>query len=120
MFGDFTLADHPLNARVGNQVINWGEGLYFQNGINAINPIDVAALRRPGSQVKEALLPVPMLYANLGLTDNLNMEAFYQLQWRRTVLEGCGTYFSTNDFMPEGCFGVPRGAPTTPPVLPTT
>jgi hypothetical protein len=114
VFGDFTLADHPLNARVGNQVINWGEGLYFQNGINAINPIDVAALRRPGSQVKEALLPVPMLYGNLGLTDNLNLEAFYQLQWRRTVLEGCGTYFSTNDFMPEGCFGVPRGGANDP------
>ncbi|MFJ1339778.1 DUF1302 domain-containing protein [Pseudomonas caricapapayae] len=114
VFGDFDIADHPLNARVGNQVINWGEGLYFQNGINAINPIDVAALRRPGSQVKEALLPVPMLYGNFGLTDNLNLEAFYQLQWRRTVLEGCGTYFSTNDYIPEGCFGVPRGGANDP------
>jgi hypothetical protein len=114
VFGDFTIADHPLNARVGNQVINWGEGLYFQNGINAINPIDVAALRRPGSQVKEALLPVPMLYGNFGVTDNLNLEAFYQLQWRKTVLEGCGTYFSTNDFIPEGCYGVPRGGANDP------
>ncbi|MGV8399291.1 DUF1302 domain-containing protein [Pseudomonas aeruginosa] len=114
VFGDFNIADHPLNARVGNQVVNWGEGLYFQNGINSINPIDLAALRRPGSQVKEALLPVPMLYGNIGLTDNLNLEAFYQLHWRRTVLEGCGTYFSTNDFIPEGCFGVPRGGANDP------
>ncbi|MFC6299398.1 DUF1302 family protein [Pseudomonas sp. CCM 7893] len=114
VFGDFTLADHPLNARVGNQVINWGEGLYFQNGINAINPVDLAALRRPGSQVKEALLPVPMLYGNFGITDNLSLEAFYQLQWRRTVLEGCGTYFSSNDFLPDGCYGVPRGGANDP------
>ncbi|MCY1283863.1 hypothetical protein D9M70_327510 [compost metagenome] len=114
VFGDFDLADHPLNARLGNQVVNWGEGLFFQNGINAANPIDVAALRRPGSQLKEALLPVPMLYGNLGLTDALSLEAFYQLEWRRTVLEGCGTFFATNDFMPQGCFGVTRGGPDDP------
>lgn len=114
VFGDFDIGDHPLNARLGNQVVNWGEGLFFQNGINAANPIDVAALRRPGSQIKEALLPVPMFYGNLGLTDALSLEAFYQLQWRRTVLEGCGTYFATNDFMPQGCFGVTRGGPDDP------
>lgn len=108
VFGDFDIADHPLHVRAGNQVVNWGEGLFFQNGINAVNPVDVAALRRPGSQLKEALLPVPMLYANFGVTDALSVETFYQVQWRQSVLEGCGTYFSANDFISEGCFGVPR------------
>ncbi|WP_339488624.1 DUF1302 domain-containing protein [Pseudomonas sp. EL_65y_Pfl2_R95] len=108
VFGDFELGDHPLNARLGNQVVNWGEGLFFQNGINAINPVDIAALRRPGSQLKEALVPVPMLYANFGLTDNLSLETFYQLQWESSTLEGCGTYFSSNDYISDGCFGVPR------------
>lgn len=108
VFGDFDVAGHPLNARAGNQVVSWGEGLFFQNGINAINPIDTAALRRPGSQLKEALLPVPILFANFGLTENSSVEAFYQLEWRKSVLEGCGTYFATNDYIPEGCFGVPR------------
>lgn len=109
VFGDFTVAERPLNARLGNQVVNWGEGLFLQNGINAANPVDIAALRRPGSQLKEALLPVPMLYGNYGLTDALSMEAFYQLQWRQSVLEGCGTYFSANDFITQGCYGVPQG-----------
>ncbi len=115
VFGDFDIADHPLHARAGNQVVNWGEGLFFQNGINAINPIDVAALRRPGSQLKEALVPVPMLYGNFGLTDALSLEAFYQLKWRQSVLEGCGTFFSANDFITDGCFGVPRLAPAADP-----
>ncbi|WP_053120095.1 DUF1302 domain-containing protein [Pseudomonas sp. P1.31] len=115
VFGDFTVADRPLNARVGNQVVNWGEGLFFQNGINSVNPVDVAALRRPGSQLKEALLPVPMLYGNYGLTDNLSMEAFYQLQWRKSVLEGCGTYFAANDYVTDGCYGVPRLGPAANP-----
>lgn len=117
VFGDFDIADHPLNARLGNQVVNWGEGLFFQNGLNAVNPVDVAALRRPGSQLKEALLPVPLAYMNLGLTDALSMEAFYQLQWRQSVLEGCGTYFSGNDYVTgkeAGCFGVGRGTASDP------
>lgn len=108
VFGDFDVAGHPLNARAGKQVVSWGEGLFFQNGINAINPVDTAALRRPGAQLKEALLPVPMLYGNFGLTESSSLEAFYQLEWRKTVLEGCGTYFATNDYIPEGCYGVPR------------
>lgn len=114
VFGDFDIADRPLHARLGNQVVNWGEGLFFQNGINSVNPIDVAALRRPGSQLKEALLPVPIAYFNLGLTDALSMEAFYQIKWRRTVLEGCGTYFSANDYITgdeDACYGVPTAGP---------
>lgn len=110
VFGDFDLGNRPLHTRLGNQVVNWGEGLFFQNGINSVNPIDVASLRRPGSQLKEALLPVLIAYFNLGLTYALSMEAFYQLQWRKTVLEGCGTYFSANDYITGGevgCYGVP-------------
>jgi hypothetical protein len=114
VFGDFEIADHPLNARAGNQVVNWGEGLFFQNGINAINPVDTAALRRPGSQLKEALVPVPMLYGNLGLTDNLSLETFYQLQWKASTLEGCGTFFSSNDYITDGCYGVPRAGANDP------
>lgn len=108
VYGDFDVGDVPLHVRLGNQVVNWGEGLFFRNGINSINPVDVAALRRPGSQLKEALLPTPLLYFNAGVTDKLSVEGFYQLAWQETVLEGCGTYFAVNDYFPEGCFGVAR------------
>lgn len=111
-YGDFQLGDSALQVRGGNQSVNWGESLFFLNGINSINPVDAAALRRPGSEVKEALVPVPMLYGNLSLTSNLSLEAFYQLQWRKSVLEGCGTYFAAVDYISEGCNAVmaPNGA----------
>ncbi|MAB98451.1 MAG: hypothetical protein CMK71_10335 [Pseudomonadaceae bacterium] len=114
VYGNFALGDQPLQLRAGNQVVNWGEGLFFQNGINAVNPIDASALRRPGSQLKEALLPVPIFYGNLGLTDTVSMEAFYQLSWRKTVLDGCGTYFAANDYITDGCYGVPRAGANDP------
>ncbi|MFV8817682.1 DUF1302 domain-containing protein [Haliea sp. E17] len=97
------LGDMPLELRGGNMVLSWGESLFIQNGINSINPFDVTALRSPGSEIKEALLPVGMVYGNLGLTYDLSVEAFYQYEWQRTVIDECGTYWSSTDPYGGGC-----------------
>ncbi len=96
------LGGMPANLRLGQQVLSWGESTFIPNGINSINPIDVAKLRTPGSELKEALLPVNMVSASLGVTGNLTFEAFYQLDWKRTRVDPPGTYFSTNDFVAKG------------------
>ena len=93
----------PLDLRVGRQVASWGESTFIQNGINSINPVDVSAFRRPGAEIKEGLLPVAMVTIAAGLTDALSVEAFYQLEWEKTVIDGCGTYFSTADVAGTGC-----------------
>ncbi len=103
VYGDFELGDKPLDARLGRQVVSWGESTFIQGGINAINPIDVSAFRRPGAEIKEGLLPVNLLFANLGATDNLSVEGFYQLEWEPTAIDGCGTYFSNVDYVAKGC-----------------
>ena len=106
IYGEFEIMDMPLDVRLGKQVVSWGESTFIQGGINAINPLDVNAFRRPGSELKEALLPVNMAYANIGLSDNLSAEAFYQLEFSEHVIPGCGTYFSGNDYAAEGCNNV--------------
>jgi hypothetical protein len=68
--------------------------------------VDINAFVRPGAEIKEGLLPVNMAFANIGLTDNLSMEAFYQLEFQETVIPGCGTYFSTSDTAAPGCNSV--------------
>jgi hypothetical protein len=105
-YGAFDLGEKPLDVRIGRQVVNWGESTFIQGGLNAINPFDVNAFRRAGAEVKEGLLPVNMAFASLGVTDNLSVEGFYQIGWEPTAIDGCGTYFSTNDFVAEGCDGV--------------
>lgn len=105
-YGGFDLGDKPLDVRIGRQVVNWGESTFIQGGLNAINPFDVNSFRRAGAEVKEGLLPVNMAFASLGLTDNLSIEGFYQLKWEPTAIDGCGTYFSNNDFAAEGCDGI--------------
>lgn len=97
------IGDKPLDVRLGRQVISWGESTLILSPISGLNTIDVNAFRRPGASLKEGFTPSEMLYANLGLTDDTSLEAFYQLKWRKTVIEGCGTYFSTADFAADGC-----------------
>jgi len=93
----------PGSIRLGRQVLSWGESTFIRGGINAINPQDVAALRRPGSEVKDGLRPVSLMSFSQSLSENLSVEMFYQLEWEQTVIDNCGTFFSTNDVVADGC-----------------
>lgn len=61
--------------RVGNQLLSWGEITFIQSGINSIHPVNVTALLVADSQLKEALLAVPMISLNAGITDSVSIEA---------------------------------------------
>ncbi|HET8692874.1 MAG TPA: DUF1302 domain-containing protein [Steroidobacteraceae bacterium] len=103
VYGRWDLAGHELDLRLGNQVVNWGESTFIQGGINgAINHFDVAALRVPGSELREAYLPQEMAKVSYGLTDNLTVEGIALFDWDPTQPEPVGTYFSSNDFVPRG------------------
>jgi hypothetical protein len=91
-----------VDIRVGNQVLSWGESTFIQNGINIINPVDVSALRVPGSELKEALLPVPIADINVAFNENFSIEGFYQFMWEKTEPEAAGTFFSTSDAVAPG------------------
>ncbi len=103
VWADYTIGDTPVNIRLGRQVVNWGESTFIQGGINSVNPVDASAFRRPGAEVKEGLLPVNMVYTSIGLTGDTTLEAFYQLEWEKTRTDPCGTFFSTVDFVGDGC-----------------
>ena len=109
VYHNWSIGDVPGNARLGKQVVNWGEGIFIPGGINAINPVDVAAFRRPGAEIKEGLIPVNMFYASQSLNDEVSFEGFYQLEWDQTVLDNCGTFFSAADVLADGCDELPSG-----------
>ncbi|MDF3937202.1 DUF1302 domain-containing protein [Pseudomonas citronellolis] len=100
--GEWDVAEHPLSSRVGRQVLNWGESTFYRGGINTINPVDASRFHLPGSELKEVLVPVEALSFNLGLTDNLSMESYYQWKWKETRLDPVGTYFSDTDLFADG------------------
>jgi hypothetical protein len=118
----FNLGQAPVELRVGDQVVNWGESTFIQNGINVINPVDVSVLRVPGAELRDALLPVGMGYLSLGLSQNLALQMFYQYQWEETIIDPTGTYFSTTDLAGPGASRVMLGfgsVPDTIPIVPS-
>ncbi|GHE83759.1 DUF1302 domain-containing protein [Thalassotalea profundi] len=101
-YGDFDIGEMPFSVRIGQQVIGWGESLLISHGISEINPIDVARLKAPGAELTEGFIPFGAVWASLGVSENFNIEMFYQYQWEKTILPAPGSYFSTNDFAGDG------------------
>ena len=102
VWGNFDIGDRQLSLRLGRQVVSWGESTFLPGGINVINPVDVSAIRTAGAELRDAFIPLGMLWGNIDLTPNLSMEAMYMYEWDRVEPEPSGSYFSTNDFATDG------------------
>lgn len=110
VYGTWQLNGKPLNARVGNQVVAWGESLFNGFGISgAMSPVDATKANTPGIEVKELFLPVGQVFTQYSLTDALGIQLYYQYQWKRTELSPVGSYFSTTDFIDKGGFNDSTG-----------
>ncbi|MBC2715570.1 MAG: DUF1302 domain-containing protein [Desulfobacteraceae bacterium] len=103
VWGAHDFGEVPAVLKVGDQVVNWGESTFIGNSINAINPIDASAIRVPGSEIREALIPEGMVYMSVAPTLNTSIEALYLYDWGETEADASGTYFSTQDYAtPDG------------------
>lgn len=98
---DLELAPQTLTVSVGRQVLNWGEVLTIPGGIN-FDSFDVARLRVPGASITEAKRATGMVRFGLDFTENVTFDLFYQYEWRPTLPDAKGSYFSTNDWIVPG------------------
>ena len=105
-------------VRAGRQVINWGESTFIQGGLNAFNAVDLAALRVPGSELRDYLLPQGFVWGSVDLTPSVSLEAFWQYEWEKTEVDPSGTYFSTSDPVGAGGGRVVLGFGSIPDDLP--
>jgi len=99
---DYDLDGHHGHVRVGNQVLNWGEAIYAPGGISNSNAMDLQKLVTPGTQLKEAVLPAPMVSVAQSLTSNTDLEAYYQFGWNSDRFPTVGTFFSTSNNLGAG------------------
>jgi hypothetical protein len=115
---DFEIAGRPGKVKLGNQVLSWGEDIFIYGGINVINAIDLTRVHKPGVQLKEIFRPAPIASFNIGATNNLSVEGFWQFRWNSFRFDPVGTYFSTGDvlgngqqpaFVPSSVLGAPPG-----------
>lgn len=95
--GRFAVGDIPVHFRLGDQVINWGETNFVRDGVDVINPINIAAALQPASRPIDLLTPQGMLWVAATLTETFAFEGYYQYDWKPVTLPPVGSFFSTND-----------------------
>jgi Protein of unknown function (DUF1302) len=101
-YASFDVGERVLDLRVGSQVINWGEATFF-SGLNGMqNRFDASVANVPGTEVKEIFLPTGAVYAQIDLTSALALQTYYQYDWKHTILNGVGSYFSQQDYLGPG------------------
>jgi hypothetical protein len=103
---EFDLNGNRARLRAGNQVISWGESTFISGGINQTNAVDIMRLSQPGTQLKEALLPAPIVSLASGLGHGFNAEVYSQLRWNENYLPPVGSYWSLAN--------AGKGTPATP------
>ena len=101
VYGNFDVLNRNLNVRVGRQVVSWGESLFISGISSSMSPADATKSNVPGIEVKDLLLPVGQVFAQIDLTDNLALAAYSQWEWAKTELNESGSYFSTADMLDE-------------------
>ena len=99
---DFTIGGNAAHVRLGNQVINWGESIFAMGGVNATNSLDVQKLLIPGSQLKQALLPAPMISFAADLSHGFSTEDYYQFQWNGNRYPPVGSFWSVSNSLGRG------------------
>ncbi len=87
----------PLQLRLGDQVLNWGESTFLRFGIETVTPLDIAAGLRPANSTRDLQIPQGMLWGAANLTETLAVEAFYQYDWEPVRSLPIGWYLSDND-----------------------
>lgn len=106
VYGVVPVGDMPVNVRLGNQVLNWGESVFFGGGIAETNSYDMTKFRGAGAEIKQAFLPAPMALVQFAPFENVDISAYYQFRWNETEYDPVGTFFSLEDVFGPGHQGI--------------
>jgi hypothetical protein len=104
-FGRIDAGNVPIDIKVGQHNIYWGESLFSLVGgvADGQGPVDVrAALTAPGTEAKQLFLPTNQISFSAGLTDSVTLAGEYYLGWKPSMLPDGGTYFGPADFFSLG------------------
>lgn len=120
-YGTWDIAGTSLSVRAGEQVVSWGESLFFPNTSGAQSPSDATRSNVPGTEVKDILLPVGQVYLQWGITPKFGLSGYVQYEDGYTELSPVGSYFSTTDTLGPGAefllvpgAQIPRGSDIRP------
>lgn len=105
VFGSFELGDMPVNVKLGQHTLYWGESLLSPiHGINygqsAIDLIKGYAV--PGSEAKELFLPRQALSTQFSPSTELSFAAQYFFNYKPARLPESGSFLGFYDYAFQG------------------
>jgi len=117
VYGNFPIGESQyLSLNAGRHLVAWGESLFWPNISQGQAPVDATKFNVPGTEAKDAYLPVNQLSFTWTLNEHLSLAGFYQLEWEKTRLNPVGDFFGGDFFGPGSQFY--RFAPGTVAALP--
>jgi len=103
LFGTSTLGAGPLAWKIGLVSIEREGGFSFSGGLRDLETRNYAATTRPGAQAEEDAMPIWAATGRWFVNPELRIDSFVQFMPQHSVMPGCGTYFSSNDYTADGC-----------------
>ncbi|THD01373.1 hypothetical protein B1810_19700 [Panacagrimonas perspica] len=103
VYTDFDIGeDIQASLRVGQQVVAWGESLFFGGLALAQGPADGTRANIPGADVKSILLPVNQISLKAAIGDDWLLLGLYKLDFKPTEANPVGEYFAVTDAVGAG------------------
>lgn len=103
VYTDFDIGeDIQASLRVGQQVVAWGESLFFGGLALAQGPADGTRANLPGADVKSILLPVNQVSLKAALGEDWLLLGLYKLDFKPTEANPVGEYFAVTDAIGAG------------------
>ncbi len=93
VYGTFDIGEMPLELRVGRQVVNWGEGLYWADGVGTQVPLNLANLLVPGSDLKDAYMGLTGVRVMVAPSENLSLDGYVFFEADHHQFPGHGTFY---------------------------
>ncbi len=105
LFGNFALEDSRfLSLKAGRHLVAWGESLFWPNISQGQAPVDATKFNVPGTEAKDAYLPVGQVSFNFSLNQHVTFTGFWQYEWEETLLNPVGDFFGSDYFGPGSEF----------------
>ncbi|QIE26834.1 hypothetical protein SBC1_38900 (plasmid) [Caballeronia sp. SBC1] len=101
-YNTFRFGGTSLNVKVGDQVVAWGESVFFPNIAGAQGPADATKSFVAGAEVKDILLPVPQISTQWQIAPNFSLLGYYQFAFEPNDLTAPGSYMSYTDVVGPG------------------
>ena len=103
VYGNWPIGeDQYLSLNAGRHLVAWGESLFWPNISQGQAPVDATKFNVPGTEAKDAYLPVNQVSFTYALNDQWALTGFYQLEWEKTRLNPVGDFFNGSDFFGPG------------------